>query len=534
MTREHDARPLGADPVAWDDFDRLQGRLPALFRDVFAHRTAERTVVVVPGLSLDPEVLVKVRGVRFYEERMLSMLMLLRLPNTRVVFVTSSPIDPSIVDYYLGMLPGIPSRHARQRLTLLCTHDASLRSLTDKILDRPRLLQRLRESIRDPMTTHLSVFNATESEARLACALGIPMYACDPRKLRWGSKSGSREVFRDCGIDLPDGQEDLRDLRHAEAPAQVAAHGAQQRALGPVGGARPLGELAQVVSQPGLARAVLKLEEGFSGDGNARIRCGDWPAAVSVYEIESRLRREIEPEAEDSTVDDYASKYDRCGGIVEAWIDGARTASPSVQLRINPLCSVELISTHYQLLVGRSGQVFLGSRFPADHDYRTDLHQAGLRVGAALAQRGVLGRFSVDFLHTHVAGTPRLFAIEINLRKGGTTLPYQMLQFLTAGSYDASDGVFHTPFGHPRCYVATDNLQSSAYRSLLPDDLIDILVQHRLHFDDTTQSGVVFNLIGAISEVGKLGLVSVAETIELAQAQYERAIRVLDLECGTG
>ena len=134
MTREHDARPLGADPVAWDDFDRLQGRLPALFRDVFAHRTAERTVVVVPGLSLDPEVLVKVRGVRFYEERMLSMLMLLRLPNTRVVFVTSSPIDPSIVDYYLGMLPGIPSRHARQRLTLLCTHDASLRSLTDKIL----------------------------------------------------------------------------------------------------------------------------------------------------------------------------------------------------------------------------------------------------------------------------------------------------------------------------------------------------------------------------------------------------------------
>ena len=511
MTREHDARPLGADPVAWDDFDRLQGRLPALFRDVFAHRTAERTVVVVPGLSLDPEVLVKVRGVRFYEERMLSMLMLLRLPNTRVVFVTSSPIDPSIVDYYLGMLPGIPSRHARQRLTLLCTHDASLRSLTDKILDRPRLLQRLRESIRDPMTTHLSVFNATESEARLACALGIPMYACDPRKLRWGSKSGSREVFRDCGIDLPDGQEDLRDLRDAA----TALHALRAR-------------------QPGLARAVLKLEEGFSGDGNARIRCGDWPAAVSVYEIESRLRREIEPEAEDSTVDDYASKYDRCGGIVEAWIDGARTASPSVQLRINPLGAVELISTHDQLLGGRSGQVFLGSRFPADHDYRTDLHQAGLRVGAALAQRGVLGRFSVDFLHTHVAGTPRLFAIEINLRKGGTTLPYQMLQFLTAGSYDASDGVFHTPFGHPRCYVATDNLQSSAYRSLLPDDLIDILVQHRLHFDDTTQSGVVFNLIGAISEVGKLGLVSVAETIELAQAQYERAIRVLDLECGTG
>jgi hypothetical protein len=497
--------------VDWARFESLQIRLPALFRDVFAQRTAERTVVVVPGLSLDPEVLVKVNGVRFYEERMLSMLMLLRLPNTRVVFVTSSPIDPAIIDYYLGMLPGIPSRHARQRLVLLCTHDASLRSLTDKILDRPRLLKRIRDAIRDPATTHLSVFNATESEARLACALDIPMYACDPRQLHWGSKSGSRQVFRACGIDLPDGEEDLRDLRDAAAALQALR-----------------------ARNPGIKRAVLKLEEGFSGDGNARIRCIEWPTSLDASAIEDRLRRELEPEAEDSSAAEYADKYDRCGGIVEAWIEGEHTASPSAQLRINPLGEVELISTHDQLLGGRSGQVFLGSRFPAEAGYRSALHAAGLRVGRELASRGVLGRFSVDFLHTRTATTPRLLAIEINLRKGGTTLPYQMLQFLTAGSYDAERGEFRTPFGQERCYVATDNLQNRAYRKLLPDDLIDILVQHRLHFDDTTQTGVVFNLIGAISEFGKLGMVSIAETAQLAQAQYERAVRVLDLECSGG
>lgn len=511
MNQQRAAQAELQSEVDWAGFESLQARLPALFRDVFAHRTADRTVVVVPGLSLDPEVLAKVSGVRCYEERMLSMLMLLRLPNTRVVFVTSSPIDPAIVDYYLGMLPGIPSRHARQRLTMLCAHDSSLRSLTDKILDRPRLLQRIRDAIRDPGNTHLSVFNATESEARLACALGVPMYACDPRLLRLGSKSGSRQTFRESGVDLPDGQEDLRDLRDAAAALEALR-----------------------ARNPGLRRAVLKLEEGFSGDGNARICCAVWPEALAADAIEARLREELEPEADGSSVEEFTAKFDRSGGIVEVWVEGEQVASPSAQLRINPLGQVELISTHDQILGGRSGQVFQGSRFPADVRYRQALHAASRRVGESLARKGVLGRFSVDFLCTVTAGQSRMLAIEINLRKGGTTLPYQMLQFLTAGSYDAEDGAFHTPFGQPRCYVATDNLQSPAYRRLLPDDVIDVLVQHRLHFDDTTQTGVVFNLIGAISEFGKIGLVSIAETAEHAQAQYERAIRVLDLESGAG
>ena len=89
-------------------FARLQARLPALFERVFGDPLAPRTVVIVPGLSMDPDVLTKVVGGLHYEERQLAMLMLLRLPNTRVVFVSSSPLEPAIVDYYLGLLPGVP------------------------------------------------------------------------------------------------------------------------------------------------------------------------------------------------------------------------------------------------------------------------------------------------------------------------------------------------------------------------------------------------------------------------------------------
>ena len=118
-------------------FAELQRQLAAQFRDVFPARTAPRTVVVDPSLSLDAEILAKIAGAQHYEERMLCMLMLLRLPNTRVVYVTSEPVAPSTVDYYLSLLSGIPAEHARRRLTMLACHDASPSTITDKVLARP-------------------------------------------------------------------------------------------------------------------------------------------------------------------------------------------------------------------------------------------------------------------------------------------------------------------------------------------------------------------------------------------------------------
>lgn len=503
--------PARGSPAERAAFLALQARLPALFQEVFSDRAAPRTVVVCPGLSLDPQVLAKVAGARHYEERMLSMLMLLRLPATRVVFLSSEPIPQTVIDYYLSLLSGVPSGHARARLTLLSTHDASPVSLTHKLLERPRLLARVRQAIGEPARAHLSVFNATADEVSLAVALGIPLYACDPVLSHWGSKSGSRKAFRAAAVPMPDGAEDLRDLDDVASALE-----------------------ALVARQPGLQRAVVKLNEGFSGDGNAIVDLtglAQRPAAAAVREgLPTRLR----PEAEDLGFDAYAALFRRHGGVVEAWIERGSgdepKRSPSVQLRINPLGGIELISTHEQVLGGRTGQVFLGSRFPADPAYACDLHEMALRVAGVLREQGVIGRFSIDFVSVRTGAGWRHWAIEINLRKGGTTLPYQMLQFLTDGSYQAAEAAFRTPLGQPRCYYATDNLVNPAYRRLVPQDLIDLLVEHRLHFDQTRQQGLVFNLIGALSEYGKLGLVCIAETAAAAEAQFVAARELLDRE----
>ena len=60
------------------------------------------------------------------------------------------------------------------------------------------------------------------------------------------------------------------------------------------------------------------------------------------------------------------------------------------------------------------------------------------------------------------------YAIELNLRKGGTTHPFLTLQFLTDGRYDPTTGLFLTPRGHEKHLVATDHLESDLLRGLEP------------------------------------------------------------------
>jgi hypothetical protein len=97
-----------------------------------------------------------------------------------MVYVTSRPVHPSFSSTTSSCSPAFPASHARSRLTLLCAHDASPRSLTEKILERPRLIQRIRYGIADSARAFLTVFNSTLLERRLAVLLGIPLNGVGP------------------------------------------------------------------------------------------------------------------------------------------------------------------------------------------------------------------------------------------------------------------------------------------------------------------------------------------------------------------
>ena len=486
------------------EFDRLQSRLPELFERIFPDRLHPRTVLVIPSLSLDSEVLAKISGVHHYEERLLCMLRLLRMPQTNLIYVTSGPVDECIVDYYLHLLPGVPHQHARKRLTLLSCHDGSDRPLTEKILERPRLLARVEAALGDKALAHMVCFNVSALERRLSARLGVPIYGCDPELQHHGSKSGSRKLFRRAGMLQAEGFEDLADDKDV-----VSA----------------LTELK--ARNPNLQRAVVKLNEGFSGEGNAVFRYNG--AGESENGIAGRLA-DLDFCAPDMDWEQFYTKLGEMGGVVEAFIEGEEKRSPSVQYRIDPLGQLDPISTHDQVLGGDDSQVFLGCRFPADEAYRLEIQSEGMKAGRLLAEHGVLGRFGIDFISVPEGNNWRHYAVEVNLRKGGTTHPFIMLQYLTDGRYDAVSGLFKTPSGRERFYFATDNLESERYRGLTPEDLIDIAVRNNIHFHGAAQRGVVFHLIGALSEFGKLGTVCVGASYEEADRFYRETVDILDRE----
>ena len=112
-------------------FERLKPRLAQVWSALTASDDRDYTSVVVPSMTLDQSELRKLVG-SAYEERLLFLLIRLRNPYAHVVYVTSQPVHPVILDYYLTMLMGIPASHARARLTMLSGHDASPRALTER------------------------------------------------------------------------------------------------------------------------------------------------------------------------------------------------------------------------------------------------------------------------------------------------------------------------------------------------------------------------------------------------------------------
>ncbi|MBS1730918.1 MAG: carboxylate-amine ligase [Bacteroidetes bacterium] len=488
------------------NFKELQQQFADQYRQVFNDKMAHKTIVILPGISLDVDILSKLTGVLHYEERMLCMLMLLRFPNTHVVYMTSIPIDPVIIDYYLHLLPGITGYHARKRLTLLSCFDASRKSLTEKILERPRLIEQIRKCIPDKRFAHLSAFNVTNAEKELAMLLGIPLYGCDPDLLLLGTKSSCRKIFRECGIALPDGFEDL----NTEDDIIDALTALKKK-------------------NPNLEKAVIKINDGFSGEGNSMFSFRGAPNDDELHEwVKVQLPQRIKIIAADVSYRTYLEKFNALGGIVEVFIDGESKCSPSVQCRINPLGVIDIISTHDQILGGESGQVFLGAIFPANHEYAHELGVIGKKISEYLKQAGVLGRFAIDFISIKKGDQWIHYAIEINVRKGGTTHPYLMLQFLTNGHYDADKGKYFTANGQTRYYVCSDNFQSPVYQGLTPYDLIDIATCSELIYNGTSQEGVMFHMISALSQYGKMGLVCIGSSLDRAKEFYQKAENVFN------
>ena len=213
------------------------------------------------------------------------MLSLLRAPRSRVIYVTSQPIHPRVVDYYFGLVPELDTAEARSRFVTLSLVDGRNLPLAKKLLERPGAIERIRGLLGKPELALLLPFSTSEAEVGLAVRLGIPLFGAEPALAWLGTKKGSRQVFADEGVPHPRGFEvdGRRDL---------------ERALADLGGE---------------GAAIVKLDRGVSGLGNAQL---------DLARAADGLEAALEVEDTELTVNDYLHALDDQGGIVEELVVG--------------------------------------------------------------------------------------------------------------------------------------------------------------------------------------------------------------------
>ena len=154
--------------MAEQSFAELQAQFRGIWPTVTLRSIGdvERTIVVVHSISFDvPDQLIPVFPA--YEERFLCLVLsLLRAPKSRVVYVTSQPIHPRVLDYYFSLVPELDTPEARSRFEAVSLVDGRNEPLSAKLIARPGAVERIRRLNLDAAKKVLATFADTHERRR--------------------------------------------------------------------------------------------------------------------------------------------------------------------------------------------------------------------------------------------------------------------------------------------------------------------------------------------------------------------------------
>jgi hypothetical protein len=483
-----------------EQFAPLQATLPDLWRRLRDPRQP-RFVIAVPSLSLDLDGLPLPGGLLHFEERMLYLFHLLGLPACRLWFHSSHLIPEEEVGYYLHFLRHVPFSHGRNRLKMMCLLDRSPQPLTAKLLQRPALLQRLRQEVKKQQNAYLTVYRSTQLEMQLAVELGVPILGTDPRHQFLSTKDQARAIFQSQGIGV--------------APGRMGLHSLEELA----GALLSMLEDGTIsLQQPQL---VVKQNEGVSGLGNRRLSIMPFwnllTSSLEPTEKQARLAQSLLRHWGDAEGKAFWPRFERLGGLVETYLEGE---SVSVQLNLSPLGEVSVVGSHHERLDAQGR--YVGSSFPAPDALAGVVLGPAQKVAQALVDKGVNGRVEVDFLVTGSA----VFGLDINFRKSNTNASLRTLNLLAGGGYSTEENRYREGSGSERYVYSSDWLEVSGPASS-PQDIIDVATEAGLHYSTATHSGVIFHMLGGASATRRLGVTCVGASADEAEQLYKESGQVL-------
>jgi hypothetical protein len=474
---------------------------------------------VISGMNSDRFNLSQVKGLNYYEERMLFFLFLLKYKKTKIIYVTSDCFNTSLFDYYANLISHKKKEVAdiKSRLTHITVKNSKYLALTEKILHSNKALREISESISNKKTAVLRCYNPTKVERELAVALEIPLFGSAEKFDYVGTKSGSRKVFKLAELNLIPGSAYLKNYQELTA------------------------SMAKLMKDyPTYKRLVVKLDQGAAGRGNCVfdvegfLEKNDIEISVKTPNdklaalIHKKFKQHCKFELENETFEHYVKEFNRIGGIAELYVDGKIKYSPSVQLSISTGGIPNIVSTHEQILGGNEKQKYLGCAFPSLQDHRKLIIKEAKKVASWMAKKGMIGHFGIDFVvvKNKEEDKPKVYPIEINLRKGGTTHPYRIAHYLTRSKYNKLDGLLYNG-KTPIYYISRDFIVDEKYKKLDPKELINLVKNSKISFNKNTKEGVLIFMSGTIRKYGRFGAICIGHSTAEAETYFKRLIRLV-------
>lgn len=468
--------------------DRLNRAVQALESD----HGENVTLVCLPSLTFEPEHIKDILGISHYEMRCLWEVLNASKDHVKVVFICSRPIQESILEDMLSNLPN--PQNARERVEVISVDPLNKfkgQTLVDKAMNNQKILNTLKRQFKNELAV-LRCFVTTEKEKHFAEELGIPFWGMDPELSFYHSKSGNHALFEQADIPRADHEREIKSLRSLKTA------------------------IKKLWSRwPYAKRFMFKFDHGVSGNGLALMDLDvnyNQFFDLSIGEKNKyldRLIQSLEFKGKKLSKKEFTSHLSQ-GAVLERFFEGENKTSPSGQAVIHPSGEIELLSTHEQILAP-CGVTYLGCKFPANSSYRKEVENYTYEVAQTLSFNGVIGPVSVDYLVVEENGkTPSIYAIEINIRQGGTTHPFQTASRILSASYNQETGSLEDANGHHRVYSSYDNLVLNGKHGRDIQALRDLLKDHGLIFNKKSKSGFVFHMVSALEEFGKCGYTLVA------------------------
>ena len=376
-----------------------------------------RSIVIVPSRTID-KFHEPAAETQAYEERLLCLLLMLRDPELRVVYVTSSPVAEPIVDYYLSLLARERAEDARERLTMLSADDASVAPAVGQAARAPGAagpdpLGDRRPRALPPGPLRLRPSSSRRSATRSAS----PSMAPTPR---WPT-SAPRAARASCS-PAPACAPARRRAHHRPADASRRSRACAPRAAGCAGRRQARrrrlrrGQRDRRAPRPAAPRRPTRRADrrALRRDGASRPPAS--PRSLPRAAARRRDRRGAH------------RRRASCAARASSSSSAAATRGSSPRTtRSSPASATSAAASRPSRLRAR------------DHRERAPDRRATPRGGAR-------GRAGIDFVVARDApAAGSAYAIEVNLRSGGTTHPLAALELLSGGAYDADAATFTTP-----------------------------------------------------------------------------------------